>query len=181
MLALCTCCTLPFTYKHLHQRCTWLCCSCVPTEHHLLLLSGLTYQHWRKKVNHSSQQLLYYLWTTIQTCICCEHHKYIGLDVGPSHPLHWRPAATHIASHCLAAITWHCLVRDNPRVWVSEQPFQWPAVESDFRWDQFTKVFSVWNRQATKFHTSIASYRRSVFYELWLRVLFEQAQNVMLM
>ena len=41
-----------------HQRCAWLC-SCVPAEHHLLLLCGLTHQHWRKKVNHSSPSLLF--------------------------------------------------------------------------------------------------------------------------
>ena len=52
-------CTLPYTHiltphtHTCHQRCARLCCSCVPAEHHLLLLSGLTHQHWRKKVNHS--------------------------------------------------------------------------------------------------------------------------------
>ena len=38
--------------------------------------------------------------------ICCEHHEYIGLDVGPSHPLCWqynRSAATHVTSHYLSA------------------------------------------------------------------------------
>ena len=62
-LVLWTRCTLPYThilFSHTHtchQRCARLCCSCVPAEHHLLLLSGLTHQHWRKKVNHSSPSL----------------------------------------------------------------------------------------------------------------------------
>ena len=61
-LVLWTHCTLPYTHippttHTCHQRCTWLCCSCVPAEYHLLLLSGLTHQHWRKKVNHSSPSL----------------------------------------------------------------------------------------------------------------------------
>ena len=49
-------------------------------------------------------QLLYYLWTTIQTCICCEHHKYIGLDVGPLRWQYQRPADTRARHITLAHI-----------------------------------------------------------------------------
>ena len=85
-------CTHTLPHHTCHQRCVWLCCPCVPGEHHLLLLSGLTHQHWRKKVNHSSPSLSLHSERTIHI-ILYMYKKNLALDNIYSVP-------THHSEHC---------------------------------------------------------------------------------
>ena len=85
-------CTHTLPHHTCHQRCLWLCCPCVPAEHHLLLLSGVTHRHWRKKVNQSSPSLSLHSEQTIHI-ILYMYKKNLALDNIYSVP-------THHSEHC---------------------------------------------------------------------------------